>query len=126
MTVTGKGSYAGAATATYKITKAKNTMKAKAKATKKKPAAVSLSKLGKKPQTLARSKVITLSKNKGAVTYKKTSGNKKITVSTKTGKVTVKKGLKKGAYKVKVKVTSAGTKNYKKATKILTFWVRVR
>ena len=47
----------------------------------------------------------------GAVTFKKASGNKKITVS-KTGKVTVKKGLKKGTYKIKVKVAVGATANY--------------
>jgi HD superfamily phosphohydrolase len=36
--------------------------------------------------------------------FKKSSGNSKISV-TKAGKVTVKKGLKKGSYKVKVKVS---------------------
>ena len=61
----------------------------------------------------------------GAVTFKKVSGSKKITV-TKTGLVTVKKGLKAGkAYKVKVKVIAAGGKYYKKATKIATMTVKV-
>ena len=41
---------------------------------------------------------------KGRVVYIKGSGNKKITVNKKTGKVTVKKGLKKGTYKVTVKL----------------------
>ena len=126
VTVTGKGSYAGTATATYKIVKAKNTMAAKAKATKKRPAAVSLSKLAKKSQTLKRSKVIALSKARGKVAYKKTGGNKKITISKKTGTVTVKKGLKAGTYKVKVALTAAGNSNYKKATKILAFYICVR
>ena len=40
----------------------------------------------------------------GDVTFKKVSGDKKITVA-KNGKVTVKKGLKKGTYTLKVKVT---------------------
>ena len=39
----------------------------------------------------------------GTITYVKKSGNSKITVA-KDGKVTVKKGLKKGTYKVKIKV----------------------
>ena len=42
------------------------------------------------------------------------------------GKVTVKKGLKKGTYKVKVKVKAAGNKNYKAATKTVTFKINVK
>ena len=52
-------------------------------------------------------------------------GASKITVA-KTGKVTVKKGLKKGTYKVKVKVTAAGNTNYRKATKKVTFRIKVK
>ena len=47
----------------------------------------------------------------GTVSFKKSSGNSKITVS-KAGKVTVKKGIKKGTYKVKVKVSATGTYRY--------------
>lgn len=55
------------------------------------------------------------------LTYSKTSGNSKITVS-KSGKVTVKKGLSAGTYKVKVKIKSQGTNaSYAKTfTKTLT------
>ncbi|MBR3242365.1 MAG: hypothetical protein IKF90_06655 [Parasporobacterium sp.] len=53
-------------------------------------------------------------------TYAKTSvtpskGSSYITVS-KTGKVTVKKGIPKGSYTVKVKVTAKATTNYKTKT----------
>ena len=64
--------------------------------------------------------------NQGKVTYKKTSGNSKITVSS-TGKVTVKKGLKSGkTYKIKVKVTAKATANYaaKSITKTITIKVK--
>ena len=44
---------------------------------------------------------------------------------TRTGKVTVKKGLKKGTYGVKTKVTAAGNANYKALTKTVTFKVKV-
>ena len=74
---------------------------------------------------LARKSVITLKKAKGKVTYKKVKGTKKIAVAKKTGKVTVKKGIKKGTYKVKVRVTAAGNKNYKKRTRLVTFKVKV-
>ena len=49
----------------------------------------------------------------------------KITVA-KTGKITVKKGLKKGTYKVKLRVTAAGNKNYKKKAKTVVVKVRVK
>ena len=90
-----------------------------------KTATVKYSKVKKANQTLLRSKVLTVSKAKGAVTYTKVSGNSKITIAKKTGKVTVKKGLKKGTYKVKVKVKAAGTKNYKASSaKTVTFKVK--
>ena len=61
----------------------------------------------------------------GKVTFKKLSGNKKITVS-KAGKVTVKKGLKKGkTYTVKVKVTSAKTKKYAAISKTVKLKVKI-
>ncbi len=61
----------------------------------------------------------------GKLTYKKASGNKKITVSS-SGTVTVKKGLKKGTYKVNVKISAAKTANYnaKTVTKKLTIKVK--
>jgi hypothetical protein len=61
----------------------------------------------------------------GKVTFKKASGNKKITVN-KTGKVVVKKGLKAGKYSVKVKVTVAASKNYKKAAATKTIKITVK
>jgi hypothetical protein len=59
------------------------------------------------------------------VTFKKTKGNKKITVSSK-GKVTVKKNLKKGKYTVKVKVTKAATAHYAAASKTVKVTVTVK
>ena len=72
-------------------------------------------KAGKK-RTLKVGKVLKVKNAKGKVTYKKQSGNKKVTINKKTGKVTIKKGLKKGTYKIKVKVTAAGNSQYKKKT----------
>ena len=80
-------------------------------------------KLKKKNQTF---KLKATTSGNGKITYKKTSGNKKIKVS-KAGKVTVKKGLKKGkTYKVKVKVTAAKTSTYKKATKTVTLKIKIK
>ena len=92
---------------------------------KGKTATVKYTKVKKKVQTLKRSAVISLTGAKGTVTYVKSSGNKKITIS-KAGKVTVKRGLKKGTYKVKVKVKAAGNTNYKALTKIVTFTIKVK
>ena len=48
-------------------------------------------------------------------------------MNAKTGKVTVKKRLKKGTYKVIVKVKAAGNANYKaSAWKTVTFKVQIK
>jgi hypothetical protein len=101
--------------------KKKNTLTVKAK----KPS-VKYNRLKKRNQTIARKKALSVSKAKGKVTYTKSKGNRKITVSKKTGKITVKKGLKKGTYKVKIKVKAAGTTTYKALTKTVTVTIKVR
>ena len=107
---------------TWKINKAANPLKIKAK-----KATVKYTALSKKSQALTVSKVMTFSKKgQGKVTYAKSSGNKNITINKKTGKVTGKKGLKKGTYTVKAKVTAAGNANYKKATKTVSFKIVVK
>jgi len=122
VTITGKGNHIGSIIKTFAINKAANPLSIKAKT-----ATVKYSKVKKKAQTLAVSKVIkTGKKGQGTVTYTKASGNKKITINKKTGKVTVKKGLKKGTYKVKVKVKAAGNANYKAVTKAVKFKVKVK
>lgn len=57
--------------------------------------------------------------------FKKVSGNKKITVS-KTGKLKVAKGVKSGTYKVKVTVSAAKSKTYQAATASKTIKVKVK
>ena len=84
-----------------------------------------LATLKKKNVTVLRKNAITVSKNIGAVTYAKASGNAKITVA-KNGNITVKKGLKKGTYKVKIKVTAAGSNTVKAATKTVTVTITVK
>ena len=102
---------------------------------KAKTATVKYSKLKKKAQTLAVTKVINftnqtndsktytlLSAKKGSKSFKKY-----FKINKTTGKVTVKKRLKKGTYKVKVKVKAAGNVNYKpSAVKTVTFTVKVK
>ena len=101
--------------------KSANTLKAKGKTVK-----VKYAKLKKKAQTISAKKAFSISKAKGKLSYKKVSGNKKISINKKTGKITIKKGLKKGTYKVKVKVTAAGNSNYKEAAKTATVIIRVK
>ena len=79
----------------------------------------------KKNVVVKRAKAITVKNAKGKVTYKKTKGNKKITVA-KNGNITVKKGIAKGTYKIKVKVTAAGNTNYNKETKTVTVTITVK
>ena len=111
-----------AKTIKWKINKAANTLRIKARTANVKYSAVK-----KKNQVLGVTKVLTITnKGQGAKTYIKKSGNAKITIAKTTGKVTVKKGLKKGTYKVKVKVKAAGNANYKaSAWKTVTFKIKV-
>ena len=73
-------------------------------------------------------KAITVKNNNGAVSYKKVAkkSSKRLTINTKTGKITVKKGTKKNTYKIKVKITAKGTKNYKPKTVTKTVKIKVK
>ena len=104
-----------------KCAKYANPLKIKAKTAK-----IKYKKLKKKKQTLAVSKVMSVSGAQGTVTYAKVKGNKKITINKTTGKVTVKKKLKKGKYKVKIKVTAAGTTAYNSGSKTVTVTIKVK
>ena len=84
-----------------------------------------MSKLKKKNQTVKAKKAVTVKKAVGKVTYAKASGNKKITVAPN-GKITIQKGLKRGKYKVKIKVTAAGNSKYLPLTKKITVTVVVK
>jgi len=114
---------------TVKVTKGTNPMKLKAKTV-----TIKRSKIKKKTQTIKRAKLIAVSKAQGKQTYKlvsakkgKTSFNKYFKVNSKNGNVTVKKGLKKGTYKVRVKVKAAGNRNYNPSSwKNVTSTVRVK
>ena len=84
----------------------------------------------KKAQKLAVTKVLTVSKAQGKVTYKGVGLNKKskkaLKMNTKNGQITVKKKTKKGTYKMKVTVTAAGNNNYKAASATRTIVVKVK
>lgn len=123
---------AASKTITVTINKAANPLTIKPKAAK-----VKYSKLKKKTQTLAVTKVIKFTKKlndkktytlvsakKGSKSFKKY-----FKISKTTGKVTIKKNskMKKGTYKVKVKVKALGNTNYKASgTKTVTFKVKVK
>lgn len=100
-----------------------------------KTATIRYSKLKKKTQTLAVTKVIRFTKkanDKKTYTLSSAKKGKKsfkkyFRINKTTGKVTVKKGLKKGTYKVKVKVKAAGNADYKaSAVKTVTFTIKVK
>ena len=118
----------GVKSISWKINKAANPLTIKAKTATVKGSTKGKNGKLKKTKTLAVSKVIAFTKKgQGKMTYTKSYGSKKITIAKTTGKVTVKKGLKKGTYKVKVKVQAAGNTNYKaSAVKTVTFKVKVK
>ena len=129
-TVTLIGDREGTASVKFTIAKAANPLRVKARTAK-----VKYSKVKKKAQTLKVSKVIKFTKKgKGKMTYKlfsakkgKKNFKKYFKISKRYGTVTVKKGLKKGTYKIKVKVKAGGNTNYKQsAVKTVTFKIRVK
>ena len=94
--------------------KAKKSLKASAKKAKK------------KNQSFKRSKVFTIKKNNGKLSFAKVSGNAKITISKSSGKITVKKKIKKGTYKVKFAVKAAGDSTHVSSTKVVTIKIKVK
>lgn len=103
---------------TYSYKKA-NTMTVKGKTVKAR-------KKKKKSQSFKRSKILTIKKAVGKLTYVKLSGNSKITVNKTSGKLTVKKKMKKGTYKVRIAVTAAGNSTCLSVTRTVTVKVKVR
>lgn len=117
MTITGKGNYKGSKTVSFKINKAANPISVKAR---------SINASAKKNTNFVKSKAFIIKNAKGSVSFRKVSGNKKITI-TKAGKITVEKGLKKGkTYSFKVTVTANGDKNYKSGSKTVTVKVKIK
>ena len=105
MIIKGKGIYTDNISKAFKINKAANPLTIKAKTT-----TVKYSKIKKKAQTLAITKVVTFTKKgQGTISYEcagvnKAKFKKSFKINAKTGKISIKKGLKKGSYKVKVKI----------------------
>lgn len=109
-------SYEGKKTVAFDIASSANPKYIKSLTTKKKPVTVKAKKVKKAAQTVAASKLIKLQngivlvqKNHfmGFKAYKKTGGDKCLTIDANTGKVKVKKGTKKGTYKIKVELRPA-------------------
>jgi hypothetical protein len=95
---------------------------------KGKKAKVKYKSIKKKNKVLKFSKVVTFKKKGvGKLSFKKVSGNKKIKINTANGNITVQKKLKRGTYKVKVKVLALGTETVKPTGwKTVTFRIRVK
>lgn len=103
------------------VTKKANPMNVKAKAL-----SVKLKNAKKKAQTFTAKKAFNFKKKaQGTVTYKKVSGDKKLSI-TKAGKITLKKVTKAKTYSFKVKVTAAGNKNYKTKSQTVTVTIKVK
>lgn len=123
VTVKGMGKYTGSKSVTYKIEKAKNPVKI---SRKKDTLKVSSSDLKKKDQTISRKKYAMVKNDQGKVTYKLTKDHSKISIDKKTGQLRIEKGLKKGEYKIWVKVMDAGNDNYKPASETVKLTVKVK
>ena len=100
--------------------KDKQTMKVSAKKVTLKAGSVR-----KKTRTIIRKKAFRVSNAAGKVTYRKIKGNGKVTVSSR-GKITVRKGLKRGTYRIRVRVRAAGDDNHKAGSKIVTVRIRIK
>ena len=110
--VKGAGNFTDSAFATFKINKASQVIAAKKSVSK-------TFRASKKTGMLAKKRIVNLKKRakvsaKTSVRFMKANkaGGKRIAVSSLTGKVTLKKGLKKGTYKVKVKLTAQANASY--------------
>lgn len=121
ITILGIGRFYGSVTKSFRIQKAYNPV-----AVTKTKIKVNTAKMRNGKQTVRLSVNV---KEKAKKTFRRVSVPKKakkyIAVS-KNGKITVKKGLKKGTYKIKVRVTTAETKNYRKTSKTKTIRITVR
>ncbi len=125
----GKGSFCGVDVKQFTITKAGNPLKVKGKTVK-----VKYKKVKKKKQVLKASKLYKFTRKAGdKKTYTLLSAKKKsksfkkyFKVNKNNGKITVKKGIRKGSYKLRIRIKAGGNKNYKAGSKAVTVTVRVR
>ena len=120
--VKGVWKYTGKAVVTFRIAKAANPMKVRAEG-------VALSAARLKAKRAVVKAPVAVSGQKGKVAYENVSKRvrlKSLKVDRATGNVTVPNGTKAGTYKLKVRVTAAGNRNYRGASKTVAVVVRVR
>ena len=87
---------------------------------------VKASQLKKHSKLIKRKQAMTVKNAKGTLRFRKLSGNKKITIKRNTGEIKIARNLKKGTYKLKVRITCNGNSKYKSAKKTVTIKVKVR
>ena len=125
------GAYNDELLSAAKVFKGEAAKKANPLTAKAKTVTVKYKKVKKKNQMVKRSKAIKVSKAQGKVSYKlvsvkKAKFKKYFKVNAKNGNITVKKKIKKGTYKVKIKVTAAGNAGFRSGSKTVTVTVKVK
>ncbi len=136
VTVTGKGNFTGSASADFTI---KGISRVDNPTTiETKDVSIKYTVLKKKAKTVKPGKIYVIKDKQGELTFEKVKVEKKrkklkgkqakaIQVDPKTGKITIKKkGLKKGTYKVHVKITSKGNDKYLPIEKTVKIIVKIK
>lgn len=101
------------------------------KVTPRKPVTLRKARLARRNIRLIRKKILKVTGKKGKVTYairrvSKKKFRKYFRIKKKNGALTVKKGLKKGTYRVYIKVRASGNISYKPATRNVSVKIRVK
>ena len=121
--IEGYGDFEGTTTKTFKIAKAQNTISIVAKTLNVPQTLIKAQKKGLNTYLFADAN------EAPKISYKLLSvpkkAGKKIKLNSK-GRLTLMKGIKSGTYNIKVRVTAAATKDYKKATKTVTYKIVVK
>ena len=125
LTITGKDNCTGSITKTFQIQKAANLMNVRKKTVK-----VKASKLRKKKQVIKCSKSMGICTAVGNLEFRLEKVNKKkfkkyFKVNSQNGNITIKRGLKKGTYKLLVRVSAAGNANYLAISRTVTVTIKV-
>ena len=121
VTFKGIGNYKDTIKRTFTIVKAKQPLAAKGNTV-----AAAYSKVKSKQLVIAKEKAFVIKNAQGTLTFKKVAGAKALAVGKTSGSIGVAKGTKKGTYKIKVQITAAGSKNYKKGAKTVIVTVVVK
>ena len=121
----GRGNYGGSQTVSYRILRDELEPVLSPMTVKARTLSVKYKSVRKKARQFARARAFSVSGSKGKVTFRKLSGNKKIAVAS-SGRVTVKKGLKKGTYRVKVRVRDSGTTGFLARTSVVSLKVKIK